>query len=821
MHHCVKGIEELMLTIEKPKNAEKIQLAIGEVVRDVVKTPFLKACTFNHGLPFLFVTKKISPTLITKIRGKRLSGSHREYTDIMVGDCDIFADSVKRSLDHATKRNISDLLKGVIRKHYVVSTTYFVDLESGNDANNGTTFALRKKTVPSALTAAAAGDTVRVMASLYQALGVNITLTNKSITATLASALTTMIDTGDSIWTGSANVTPTVTTTRKEGTGAASLNIAGAFATGIVAYKATGTLDLSAYQQISFSLSSTIGIAAGVLRVDLCSDTVGAVPVYSFLIPAISTGTIFGQFTIDNLSQMTSATAIQSVALYAVSDPGTVVVVIEQIQACYAPTASNCLTLNSLIGNNDGRLYPIKSMNGVNVVLDTQAGQAAGLGRGFSGTTGTYAAYAAQSSVTQGTVTATWNGRNGTSSSLVAISGGWDRTAMTSQSGYTFLDGMNSSLSTPSLGSFNTVDHFGFIRHAAISPSAGVFKPQYNYCYFVGMGNIGVSNSAVAGVSNSKFICNLSMWGGAITEFINCEFLSCGGGGCTVGNQASSAIAAWDNIQNCTSSNNTGDGFNFASGSLGKSHNTLVANDNGGTGVTFSGSGNITVVGVTAQSNNNGISFNGGGHRVVNATTSGNSFGVATSNGGGVGGSNTLINLNASEATPVTVGVASGRIKSEREGGTVGNDILRALYGKITRQTALVKSPSTTAQKFEITGAGCISSNCPVWTSFAVEVKAGQSNTISLWALRTNSNLNIQARIIGGVQPGVGSLGSDVVVNLNPTANASPTSADFAQFSLPAFTPTNNCVVEVLLEAWTADGATSYYGVIGGPLTVT
>jgi ABC-type hemin transport system substrate-binding protein len=39
----------------------------------------------------------------------------------------------------------------------------FVDLVGGSDANNGSTFALRKKTLSSAAAVAAAGDVIRVM----------------------------------------------------------------------------------------------------------------------------------------------------------------------------------------------------------------------------------------------------------------------------------------------------------------------------------------------------------------------------------------------------------------------------------------------------------------------------------------------------------------------------------------------------------------------------------------------------------------------------------------------------------------------------------
>ena len=43
--------------------------------------------------------------------------------------------------------------------------TLYVDYENGNDSNDGTSFANRKKTLNSATTASSAGDTIRVMAS--------------------------------------------------------------------------------------------------------------------------------------------------------------------------------------------------------------------------------------------------------------------------------------------------------------------------------------------------------------------------------------------------------------------------------------------------------------------------------------------------------------------------------------------------------------------------------------------------------------------------------------------------------------------------------
>ena len=68
-------------------------------------------------------------------------------------------------------------------------TTRYLDFDGGNDGNDGSTFALHKKTLASAAAGLAGGDTVRVMASLDPtSLGINATFTNESDTVTLASA---------------------------------------------------------------------------------------------------------------------------------------------------------------------------------------------------------------------------------------------------------------------------------------------------------------------------------------------------------------------------------------------------------------------------------------------------------------------------------------------------------------------------------------------------------------------------------------------------------------------------------------------------------
>jgi hypothetical protein len=151
---------------------------------------------------------------------------------------------------------------------------FYLDFENGNDANDGTTFANRWKTFAAGATAArtAPGDIIRIMASPDETLVGNVTWTNNSRNLTLPSAVTQMVSDCETAWTASSNVTSTVSSaTNKQGTNSLSLAIATAFTTGKAAYFATGTLNLSGYQQLSFWIQTSVALAASVLSLRLCS----------------------------------------------------------------------------------------------------------------------------------------------------------------------------------------------------------------------------------------------------------------------------------------------------------------------------------------------------------------------------------------------------------------------------------------------------------------------------------------------------------------------------------------------------------------------
>lgn len=228
--------------------------------------------------------------------------------------------------------------------------TFYLDPEGGNDSNDGTTFANRWRTVTSGATAAriAPGDTIRCMAAPEPtSLGQNVTWTNNSRTLTLASSVSMNITDCETAWTASANVTGSVpTATYREGTKSVQFVMASGFTTGKIAYFATGTLDLSAYQQISFMFRCAAA-SGNTFQLRLCSDTTGDTAVHSITMNNTGAG-MWVPTVFDNGGALSSS--IQSVAVYALVDPGTATINIDNIIACKASSAADSLTHASLIG---------------------------------------------------------------------------------------------------------------------------------------------------------------------------------------------------------------------------------------------------------------------------------------------------------------------------------------------------------------------------------------------------------------------------------------------------------------------------------------
>ena len=396
--------------------------------------------------------------------------------------------------------------------------TYFLDVEGGNDANDGTTFANRWKTINSGATAAriAPGDTIRVMASEDPtSLGINVTFTNNSPTLTLASALTSLITNCDTAWTASANVTCTADTSRYlTSTGCARQAIAAGFTTGKVAYLGLGSaVDFSAYQGITFGIiASNTPPADGTFELKLCSDTTGDTPVDTFSITGHRGVLVWERMHIDKGSAL--GASIQSIALYATVDPGAIDIYLDNINATKA-VGADCLNLTTLIGKNngaDGGWDPIRAINGTTVTIDT-AGAAtnspASVAPGFYGTTSTETGYIRKPIRIEVNAATDWGTiqDSGTAGSLITFSGGWNRTDMTTQTGDTYIDSGAEIGRMIAMKPYTTVDKIHPVRF-----NIGIFaSSQSNWS----LGDVrpimcaaGVSSTSVENIDITSLISN-------------------------------------------------------------------------------------------------------------------------------------------------------------------------------------------------------------------------------------------------------------------------------------------------------------------------
>lgn len=297
----------------------------------------------------------------------------------------------------------------------------------------------------------AAGDMIKYAKSPDEvSSGINATFTLGSSTVTLASALTKDICNCDSAWTGAENVTATANTSNvAEGTAHCKLVVAAGFTTGKIAYFALPSeLNLSAYQKISFFMTSSTYQPPGRFRICLCSDATGDVPVNSFYNPTLLSARDGNKypFTIDNGSALGSN--INSISIWTdIDDPGTPTIYLDNFIAC------NDFSLQSLVGVQNNVFYTIRCItDDTTVKLGIPGGSVIiGAAQSFKwyGSSGSHAFYY-RNPVQYPYLATAYDStmetfRSGGSSTVITThSGGWNTTSG-EQDGMTLVDAMNGS----------------------------------------------------------------------------------------------------------------------------------------------------------------------------------------------------------------------------------------------------------------------------------------------------------------------------------------------------------------------------------------
>lgn len=215
----------------------------------------------------------------------------------------------------------------------------------------GSSWADAWKTYTNGVTAARvlSGDKIKVCKSPNPVSIGNATWTNGGKEITLAAPLTKNITDCETNWVPSANVNQLlVTSPRKMGSFAMKFSFTSAFTTGKVAYLTLpATLDLSAYQELCMWLYDHYTMIEGRFSIKLCSDATGDVAVDEFIIYKYMNSHLTA-YNLPRIGGGNLGSNINSIALYANTDPGSTYVLLDNI---FASTTGG-LNLTSLISKN-------------------------------------------------------------------------------------------------------------------------------------------------------------------------------------------------------------------------------------------------------------------------------------------------------------------------------------------------------------------------------------------------------------------------------------------------------------------------------------
>lgn len=656
-------------------------------------------------------------------------------------------------------------------------------------------------------------------------------------------------------WTASSNVTCTVTTSDfKEGGECQDIAVGATFTTGLAAFFATGTLDLSTYQQVSFWVKQTSGTVAvtGDAKLQLCTDVAGVTAVHDVAIPALGALNCWTPVTV-NLGANLNA-AIKSINLTINVDRGAQTFRIDNVIACKAASSADALTLQSLIGKNAAgeTFYPIQSINDVRVVLDdafTSSTIVGAIGtngaskRGYYGVTETVTTYKRECFRGVNRAGEYVVQQSGSAGSLVAFEGGWDATSMISQDGETWFDGWGAESGTVNLGlngttkNYVSVNKFGFVRFGAglsvVTDGALGWSLDNLHCngnvsgisYKGQNGTLGTVYACMnngtgvtwdSGTATSPVVCNTST---SITAHSNA------GAGFDLGS-ATLALVAYNTFDTLKLSNNGGPGYQgLKSGgnriSLLETHYNLTSGTVLGpfgrnTIKTLNTTNNSSTVAASQSFTGFGVVFRDGSNNnlILGGSSSGNRSGsigvnwVLSADFGTTGvnyipTANYFRNWTAAEATVVSAPAAlrDTRVHIEKLNGVTNDHRIYTDGGTILTDTSVRHTASGVSWKFSPTSANR-QQLFPLDLPLAqIAVAANSLVTVKCWIQRDSTSITANLVCRGGQLSGVA---SDVSVAASGSANT-------WQEETITFTPTEAGVVEIHGEAYGGTTNNAYF----------
>jgi hypothetical protein len=610
-----------------------------------------------------------------------------------------------------------------------------------------------------------------------------------------------------------ANITTSLVTTDalggiKEGDCSDSIAVGANFTTGLAAYKSTGTLNLSGYQQISFWIKQTAGSigASGALSLVLCSDTLGATAVNTFNIENLTALNRWIPITIDLATNL--GASIQSIGFYVNTDNGAQTFLLSNIIACKASSSADSLNLCSLIGKNtSGETWcGIQSINGTRVMLDTggQFGPVTiGLSSiqipGYYGTSETITTYKRETIKVPLAATATALSsllnfqRGGVApqsygvGNPIVYSFGWNRTNMSTRTGESWFDGRNGfgygNYAYYLSGGNLTIDRMCFVRFYY-----GLFIPGCMY-------------SVVTNYHGN----NCDQYGLYAREHRNVTYdtIYCCYG--SIGGVFAFAQAGQTIFRNMVICSNNGAGFTHYNSMSNALDNFTIKNNING--ISIIQAHNLTAnSGTISDSWQYGIDNNGLGYNNVfkNTTLSTNTTASTRSN---VGGPSYFINSSLNDTTEVAIASPgygnNSKVFSHNHDQTNNLHYIWCDYGLIYSTTSVRYTNNGIAWAMAPTHGSIRYIGFPLDLSVAtVAVSANSQVTVKAWMRRTNIGLVMRLRVKGGQIAGVA---NDV------TGYMTGASADTWEQVSISFTPTEAGVVEILAECW---GGTTFTGYV-------
>jgi hypothetical protein len=549
------------------------------------------------------------------------------------------------------------------------------------------------------------------------------------------------------------------------------------------AYFATGTLNLSAYQKISFWIKNSAAIVANNWKVCLCSDNAGATPVDTFYITAIPSTARWLPLTLTKDGGGNLSSSIQSIAIYTDSSAPTASsnILVDDFIAC----TTNGLNLQSLISKNSAEQggtepwHGIKSIDGTTIILDNDTNSFASAGRGYYGTTETVTTYkretikTAMSSGPSNYVQQIMEG--GDDGNNIQFQGGYD-TGTSNQTGETFFDGLN-GFGYGITGSVNyvTLNRLNFVRY-----SYGCYK----------------EDAGIGWIISSMLVCASTYAGCYLAGSLHTITYLLGYNNTT---QGLVIVGGYQYCNTVVLLNNASHGFQFSGNCSGNIIASYKSCNNGNAGVDiYSGNGNTILSGELRYNASYGITIEGGTKNIFKSITTSNNTTAAIYN---LGEGNILINCTIGESAEVySLSGANAKLYSHNHDNTAGNHWIFVNGATINAQTTTRHTASGIA--WTLTPAAARISTYPL--DFKVAKIACAANalvTVKIWMIKGHAT-NVAGKLVcrGGQLAGVP---SDVTAT-----KADDTSWEELTIT---FTPTEAGVIEI--EAW------AYY--VAGVSTVT